>query len=127
MNMDNRAFPKVIKKTHQGTPSGMEALYNWLVEILVTLGVKNIISWVVETCFIYTINNPNTRPPHTHRPPDKVIQTRGHVLEKIGRLILLSCREYKQAISENVLVDTFAGWIQAFLLELKQQLKWLSY
>ena len=127
MNMDNRAFPIVIKETHQRTPPGMEALYNWLVEILVTLGVKNIISWVVETCFIYTINNPNTRPPHTHRRPDKVIQTRGRVLEKIGRLILLSCREYKQAISENVLVDTFAGWIQAFLLELKQQLKWLSY
>ena len=41
----------------------MEALYNWLVEVMVTPGLKSIISWIVETCSICTINNPNIRPP----------------------------------------------------------------
>ena len=54
---------QVIKEAHQGTHYGREALYNWLVEVMVTPGMKNIIIQIVETCRICTMNNPQTRLP----------------------------------------------------------------
>ena len=54
----------------RGTHSGREALFNWLVEVMVTPDMKRIISWITETCPINTMNNSNTRPPF-QRPQDK--------------------------------------------------------
>ena len=69
MNMGNTSFPKL----HLVKPSGRlikelthyrrEVLYNRLVEVMVTSGMKSIISQIVETCPICTMNNSNTRPP----------------------------------------------------------------
>ena len=53
---------QAIREVHQGTHYRREALYNWLVEVIVTPGMKGIISWIVETCPICTMNNPKVGP-----------------------------------------------------------------
>lgn len=72
MNMSNSFFSKLqlVKPLGRliGTHYRREALYNWLVELRITCGMKSIASPIVETCTIYTVNTPNTRPPG---PPDK--------------------------------------------------------
>ena len=51
---------EAIRKAHQGTDYGREALYNSLVEIMVTLRMISILSWRIETFLIRTRNNSNT-------------------------------------------------------------------
>ena len=73
MNSGNTSFPKLQPIMPLGRL--IKELHNWLVEVLVTPGMKNIISWVVETSPICTMNNPNTR---SYRSPQiRSIQTRG--------------------------------------------------
>ena len=59
------------KKKKKETHCGREALFNWLVEVMVTLGMKS--------------KNPNMRNPHI-RP----IHTKGTYPERTGKLITLS-------------------------------------
>ena len=51
---------QAIREAHQGTHRWKEALCNWSVEVMVTPGIKSTVSQIVETCPIYTMNNPNT-------------------------------------------------------------------
>ena len=67
---------QAIREAHQGTHYRREALYNWLVEVMVTPGMKS--------------SNPNMRGPQI-RP----IQTRGTYPERTGRLISLSHWEHR--------------------------------
>ena len=62
---------QAIREAHQGTHYRREALYNWSIEVMVIPGMKSIISGIVETHPICTINNPNIRHPHPERSPDK--------------------------------------------------------
>ena len=72
MNMSNSFFSKLqlVKPLGRlrGTHYRREALYNWLVELRITCGMKSIASLKVKTCTIYTVNTPSTRP---SGPPDK--------------------------------------------------------
>ena len=72
MNMSNSFFSKLqlVKPLGRliGTHYRRETLYNWLVELRITCGMKSIASLKVKTCTIYTVNTPNTRP---SGPPEK--------------------------------------------------------
>ena len=72
MNMSNSSFSKLqfVKPLGRlvGTHYRREALYNWLVELMITHGMKIIASPIVETCTLYTVSTPNTTPPG---PPHK--------------------------------------------------------
>ena len=54
---------QAIREAHQETHYGKEFLYNWLVGVMITPGMKNTIGQIVETCLTCTMNNPKTRPP----------------------------------------------------------------
>ena len=58
---------QVIREAHHGTHYGRDALYNWFVDLMVTPGMESIISLIVETRPIRTMNIPNTRPPEAPR------------------------------------------------------------
>ena len=65
--MGDTSFPKLrlVKPSWRlikELTTGREALYNWLVKVIVTPGMKRIISPVAETCPICTVNNPDTGP-----------------------------------------------------------------
>ena len=51
---------QAIRETHQGTHYGRQALYNWLVEVMVTPGMKSIISQIAEICLTCAMNNLKT-------------------------------------------------------------------
>lgn len=70
-------------------------------------GMKSIISQTAETCLIYTMNNPNTRPPRS--PQIGPFRPESHSLERVGRLISL-------AISGTFWCQQthFSEWIEAF-------------
>lgn len=67
LNSDNTSFPKlkldkpsgrfVRELTQGGKPY---IICNWLAGVMVSTGIKSIISQIFETCPIYTMNNPNT-------------------------------------------------------------------
>lgn len=83
------------REAYQGTHYGRVALYNSSAEIMVTPGVKSIISQMVKRCPICTMNNSNTRP---HPLPQiRPLRPVRHILGKTGRLISLSCREHLAA------------------------------
>ena len=78
MNMSNNFCSKLqlVKPPGRliGTHYRREALYNWLVELKITCGMKSIARPILETCTIYTVNPANIRPPG---PPDKTCSDRG--------------------------------------------------
>ena len=82
---------QAIREAHQGTHYRREALYYWLVEVMLAPGMKS--------------NNPNMR-----GPPIRPIQTRGTYPERTGRLISLSHWEHR-AISGIFGASSHIFWV----------------
>ena len=72
-----------------GTHYRREVLYNWLIELKITCGMKSIASPIVENCIIYTVNTPQHQTPRSSR--QNLFRPEGFILEKTDRLTLLSC------------------------------------
>ena len=79
---------------------------------MITPVMKSIINQIVDTCPIYTMNNPSMSP---QRPPDKIYQTRGTYFGKDWQMdFTVMKRVLGNFRYLLVLVDTFSGWIEAF-------------
>ena len=111
--MGSTSFPKLylgqaIREAHQRTQYGREVVYNLLAEVMVTPGMKSIISQIVETFPICTMNNPSTRPPRG--PQVRSIQTRGTYPEEDWQIdVTVMPRVLGDFRYLLVLVDTFSG------------------
>ena len=79
---------------------------------MVTPGVKSIISRIVETCPICTVNNPSTRPPRG--PHIRSIRPEKHILEKMQVDFTVMLRASGNFRYLLVLRHTFSGWVGVF-------------
>ena len=72
MTTGDTSFPNCslssIREAHQRTHSRREALYHWLAWVMVTPGMKGIISGIVKTCLTL---------PSPPKPQIRTIQIRG--------------------------------------------------
>ena len=81
---------------------------------MVTSGTRSIISQIVETCPICTMNNPNTRP--LRGPQIRPVQTRGTYPGEDWQADFTAMAKVPSNFRYLLVqADSFSGWIEALL------------
>ena len=91
---------------------------------MVLPGMKSVISQILETCPICTMNNPNTRP--FRGPQIEPIQIRRTYLGEDWQTDFTVMTRYEK-ISLLILGDTFAGCIEAFPARIEMEYEVLQF